>query len=131
MSLTVLVVDDHAGFRSSVRHLLERFCCCLRVLEAESGEASLALVAEETPDLILMDINLPGQDGLQTTREILRLQPKMPIFIITSLEADFYLDEAQALGAWGIVSKCDLSARTLEGFMNQVAQGKPDARPEQ
>ncbi|WP_218079565.1 response regulator [Anthocerotibacter panamensis] len=121
IALTVLVVDDHDGFRSSVRQLLERSDHCLRVLEAQSGEECIALVLQDPPDLILMDINLSGQNGLTTTAQVLQHLPKMPIFLITSLEVDEYLEEIRALGAWEIISKCDLSMHKLEQLMEGIA----------
>jgi len=120
MPLTVLVVDDHEGFRGSVRQLLERSEHCLEVQEAQSAEECLTLIQQKPPDLILMDIHLPDQNGLQATREILQICPRIAIFIITSLEVDEYTEEVKALGAWGIVSKCDLSGRELESMMMQV-----------
>jgi len=122
-ALTVLVVDDHSVFRSCVRQLLERSDHCWRVQEAQSAEECLDLVHRECPDLILMDINLPGQDGLTATREILKHYPQLPILILTSLEVEEYEEEAKALGALGIISKCDLSVRKLEDLMAGVVHG--------
>jgi DNA-binding NarL/FixJ family response regulator len=122
MSLTVLVVDDHEGFRGSLRQLLERSTHTCQVLEASSAEECLMLVVKSRPDLILMDINLPGQDGLQTTRALRDDHPHLPIVIITSLEVDEYLEEAKALGAWAILSKCDLGVQQLEDLMAQLLQ---------
>jgi two-component system, NarL family, nitrate/nitrite response regulator NarL len=118
--LSVLIVDDHEGFRSSLRLLLERSEHTCQVLEAQSAAEGLALLDTVQPDLILMDINLPGQDGLQTTQLILQQYPQMPIFIITSLEVEEYIEEAKGLGAWGILSKCDLSVQQLEDLMAHV-----------
>jgi len=120
--LSVLVVDDHEGFRNSLRLLLERSEHTCQVLEAQSAVECLTLLDNATsqPDLILMDINLPGQDGLQTTQTILQQYPAMPIFIITSLEVEEYIEEAKGLGAWGILSKCDLSVQQLEDLMAHV-----------
>jgi two-component system, NarL family, nitrate/nitrite response regulator NarL len=118
--LSVLIVDDHEGFRSSLRLLLERSEHTCQVLEAQSAAEGLALLDTVQPDLILMDINLPGQDGLQTTQLILQQYPQMPIFIITSLEVEEYIEEAKGLGAWGILSKCDLSVQQLEDLMAYV-----------
>jgi len=123
IALTVLLVDDHEGFRSCVRQLLERSEFCWRVREAQSAEECLILVHQEVPDLILMDINLPGQDGLHATSVILKHHPQIPILILTSLEVEEYEEEAKALGALGIISKCDLSVRKLEHVMSDVIHG--------
>jgi DNA-binding NarL/FixJ family response regulator len=78
--IRVLLVDDHAMVRQGLRGLLEAYDDIAIVGEAATGEEAVALVGEVEPDVILMDVNLPGMDGMQSTRRI--TQASQPVCVI-------------------------------------------------
>jgi CheY-like chemotaxis protein len=81
----ILLVDDDDQVRATIgRGLVE---LGYRVREADSGEAALALVAEEAPQLVILDYKMPGMDGAETAREIAKLEPELPIVFSTGHSA--------------------------------------------
>ena len=104
-AIRVLVVDDHTLMRQGTRGLLESQPDIEVVGEADSGRAALALVSETTPDVVLMDIAMPGMSGLDATREIGGRFPKVSVIIVTMHEREDYLFEALRAGASGYVLK--------------------------
>lgn len=83
----VLLVDDHDLVRAGIRRLLEETGAIEVVAEAGSGTEALALAQTSRPDVILMDVNMPGMGGLETTRRLLRINPDFKI-IVVSVHAD-------------------------------------------
>jgi DNA-binding NarL/FixJ family response regulator len=111
--LTVMIVDDHPSFRASARWLLETEGC-LVVAEAVSGEAALEVVARAQPELVLLDIGLPGIDGFQAAVAIRARCPATRIVLTSSRElADLGADRVSACGAAGFVHKAALSRAAL------------------
>jgi len=82
-SQTVLIVDDHALVRTGLRLLVQDHPSTLRVLETSSGEQALACVAQESIDLVLLDLSLPGIDGVQTSQKLLEDYPQLKIIVLT------------------------------------------------
>lgn len=111
-----MLVDDHPLFRSGMRSLIDREPDLEVVAEAEDGEAAIALTAEFTPDLILMDIHMPGFGGLQATRAIKAQWPAMRILMLSATEEDDWIFDAMTAGAEGYLVK----ALEPEEFMRQV-----------
>ncbi len=105
MSGTILLVDDHDIFRKTFREWLEIVFPELHLLEACSGEEALALVEHLRPQLILMDITLPGINGLETTHRIKSTLPSMHIVIFTIHDDDSYRTHAFTAGACAFVPK--------------------------
>ena len=101
----VMLVDDHALFRKGVASLLAA-CPDIEVVgEADDGAQALAKVADLMPDLILMDIQMPGMDGLEATRRIKAEHPYAKIVMLTVAEEDRSLFEAIKAGAQGYLLK--------------------------
>src|SRR5574341_2031823 len=99
--LRVVVVDDHALVRKSVASLLAT-CADIEVVgEAEDGVQAIAKAAELLPDLILMDIQMPGMDGLEATRRIKASHPSPKIVILTVVEDARTVSAALKAGADG------------------------------
>lgn len=101
----VLIVDDHAHAREAIREQLSEFEDFTIIGEATSGEEAIFLADELQPNLILMDINMPGLDGLRTTRLIKEKHPNIIIVILTVSEDSTHLFEALKQGAQGFLIK--------------------------
>ncbi len=100
---TILIVDDDPQLRTSFEKLLTAEGHTVRT--APSGEAALALVKEEIPDLVIMDVRLPGMDGLTAFRAMHELEPKLPVIIMTAFGTTDTAIEATKLGAFEYVLK--------------------------
>ena len=103
--IRVAVVDDHTLMRQGTVGLLGSQADIEIVGEADSGRVALELVAQAEPDVVLMDIAMPGMSGLDATREIHRRFPSVSVVIVTMHERDDYFFEALRAGASGYVLK--------------------------
>ena len=110
--VTLLVVDDHAGVRQTVMALVSTEFPHFRLLEAECAEDALALCGIEQPDLIVLDITLPGMDGFEATRRIKAAWPRIVIVMHSSSDMPVYRDASLAAGAAAFVGK-GRNSRTL------------------
>lgn len=109
--IRVLVVDDHAIVREGICSLLARHKDIQIVGQADDGQRALELVSQMTPDLVLMDIQMPGMNGLEATREIHKRFPSTRILVLTQYENKEYVLPLLRAGAVGYISK---SARANE-----------------
>ncbi|HUZ87124.1 MAG TPA: response regulator transcription factor [Candidatus Micrarchaeaceae archaeon] len=120
--IRVLIVDDQALVRDGFRMILELDDQIEVVGEVEDGKAALAAVAKLRPDLVLMDIRMPGLDGLETTRRLM-LQPNPPkVLVLTTYDADEYIYDAMKAGASGFLLK-DVRKGQLVRAVRTVAAG--------
>ncbi len=103
--IRLLVVDDHTLFREGLSALLSAIDDMELVGEATTGEESQLLAESLQPDVILMDINMPGINGVEATRKILRANPMIGIIMVTMLEDDASIFSAMRAGARGYVLK--------------------------
>lgn len=113
MAASVLIVDDHPSFRATARMLLELESYEV-VGEAPDGETGLALAAELRPDVVLLDVNLPGMDGFETAARLRGLDPAPAIVLVSSRDASEYGSLVRTSGARGFIAKADLSGAALE-----------------
>ncbi len=104
-SIRVLMVDDHAILRDGLRSLLERQPGILVVGEASSGEEALEQVAALEPDVVLMDLAMPGMNGLEATQHLRQSHPKVKVLILTQHDDREYIAPALQAGATGYVLK--------------------------
>jgi two-component system response regulator NreC len=104
-SVRVLIADDHAVVRLGVRQLLDEEPDFEVVGEAVDGSQTLSLVESLQPDVVLMDIAMPGMDGLQATREIKARWPDVDVLVLTVHRSDKYFFEMLQAGASGYVLK--------------------------
>lgn len=104
-SIRILIVDDHSVLRAGIRALLDVQPDFEVVGEAGNGQEALARVRELQPDIVLMDIGMPGMDGLVATREIKSFQPDTKILILTQHENKEYVLPSLRIGASGYVLK--------------------------
>lgn len=122
--IRILVVDDQAMIRSGLRMILESEPDMTVIGEAEDGDSAVAAARRHSPDVILMDVRMPGSDGLEATRRILDGQrPHLPrIVVLTTFDADEYVYGALRAGASGFLLK-DAPAEDLISALRVVARG--------
>jgi two-component system invasion response regulator UvrY len=123
----VLIVDDQAPFRSAARALVRLLPGWRVIGEAESGEAAYDGALEHRPAIILMDINLPGINGMEATRRILAELPKVNIVLVSTYAADDLPPEADTCGAIAYIRKDDLTPARLRALPINVGAG-PDGQ---
>lgn len=121
-SIRVLVVDDHPLFREGVVHCLKLATDISVVGEASSGEEALALTCHLLPEVVLLDMNMPGWDGITTTQEITAACPTTGIIIVTVSEDRDTLLQAFKAGARAYVLK-GVSAHDLAEVIRTVSNG--------
>jgi RNA polymerase sigma factor (sigma-70 family) len=103
--LSVLIADDHGLFRDGLRTLLQSMPEADLVGEATDGEEVVAAAASLQPDVVVMDIRMPGLDGIEATRRIVRACPNVRVLMVTMLEDDGSVFAAMRAGARGYVLK--------------------------
>lgn len=121
--IRVLIADDHTIVRSGVRLLLEGEADLRVVGEARDGVETLSLVAEYRPDVVLMDITMPGMDGLEATRRIKTRWPDTQVLVLTMHRSDEYFIEMLKAGASGYVLKAAEAGELLHA-VRVVARGE-------
>ena len=121
--IRVLVADDHILFRDGVRALLNSMPDLEVVGEAGDGEEVVAKAAALRPDVILMDLQLPGLNGVEATRRILRTQPGVSVLVLTMFEDTDTVLAAMRAGARGYILK-DTDEEALLRSVRAVASGE-------
>jgi DNA-binding NarL/FixJ family response regulator len=110
----VLLVDDHDLFRSGLRSLLEEQG--VRVVgEADNGRSALQLVSELAPDVVIMDLKMPGLTGVEATREVSSIAPRTRVVVLTISDDDDDVMDAVMAGACGYLLKDSSIDRLIEG----------------
>ena len=103
--LTVVIADDHQFFRDGVRALLDAQPDMECVGEASTGEEVIHLSAELQPDVVLMDVQMPGMSGVEATRQIVSSSPQIRVLVVTMFEDDHLVFAAMRAGARGYLLK--------------------------
>ncbi|MDZ5606185.1 response regulator transcription factor [Bacillus pseudomycoides] len=117
MKYNVLIVDDHFVVREGLKLIMETSDSFQIIGEAENGEEALCLIKEKKPDIILMDLNMPKMNGLDTIEHLKKQQINIPIIILTTYNEDELMIKGIELGAKGYLLKDtgrDNLFRTLE-----------------
>ncbi len=120
--IRVLIVDDQALVRDGFRMILELDGEIEVVGEAHDGESALAEIDRTGPDLVLMDIRMPGMDGLEATRRLMRRNDAPRVLVLTTYDADANVVEAMRAGASGFLLK-DVRKGQLVRAVHQAATG--------
>jgi len=128
-SISVLIVDDHEMVRRGARGYLDAQDDIEVVGEASSGDEAVDLVRELVPDVILMDLIMPGMDGVESTRRIRDLSPRSKIVILTSYHEDQHIFPALQAGAVSYLLK-DVKAAGLVEAIRRAARGEATLDPQ-
>jgi len=134
MSFTgkILLVDDEAHIRKFVGLILKKICTPT-IIEAADGLAALALYEQEKPDLILMDVNMPNLDGIQTLERLRQTAPDAFVVMLTSLTNRQTVEQCARLGALDYIRKDvpreQLGAQLLQIITDCFEPEAPDATP--
>jgi DNA-binding NarL/FixJ family response regulator len=122
-TVRVLIADDHPLFREGMRGRLDRVADVAVVGEAASGDEAVELAQKLEPDVILMDIKMPGLNGIEATREIQRANPQIGILVLTMFEDDDSVFAAMRAGAKGYLLK-DSGGEGVVHAIRAVASGE-------
>jgi len=104
-NLIFLIVEDHKSLRKSLRHLLSAYFPNSFILEAKDGKEAVSLAFWHHPDVVLMDISMPGISGIESTKRIKKELPMTQVVILTIHENPEYRADALAAGACTFISK--------------------------
>jgi len=123
MSIRILLADDHTVLRDGLRAMLERQPDMAVIGEAADGRECVRLAAEQSPDVVVMDIGMPNMNGIEATRRILADSPRVAVVILSMHQDESYILRSLKAGAKGYLLKDALRADVLEAI-RAVAQGR-------
>lgn len=121
--IKVLLVDDHAVVRAGYRMLLQSTDDIEILSEADSGEKACKLYVDKKPDVVVMDLSLPGMGGLESIRRIIARDPGARILVFSMYEDTVFVDQALNAGAMGYITKSGAPESLVEAI-RQLAAGK-------
>jgi DNA-binding NarL/FixJ family response regulator len=119
---SLMLVDDHPLFRQGLRRVLEAEEDLEVIMEVADGEEALRLAKQLTPDVVIMDINLPHMNGLQVTRELKHAAPEVAVIMLTAYHDDEQIFHSVRAGAAAYFPK-DVTPRRLVEAIRQVSRG--------
>jgi NarL family two-component system response regulator LiaR len=126
--ITLLIVDDHAVVRRGARAYLEAEEEFAVIGDVGSGAEALLLAAHHSPDVILMDLAMPGMDGVEATRRMKQISPRSQIIVLTSYHDDEHLFPALRAGALSYLLK-DVPLSDLADAIRKAARGEATMHP--
>lgn len=126
--ITVLLVDDHPLVRGGLNALLSSAPDLEVVGEASGGAEAVALTEERSPDVVLMDLSMPGMDGVEATRRLLQTRPQSQVVVLTSFHDQDRVTEALRAGAIGYLLK-DCEPEDLLAAVRSAARGDSPLDP--
>lgn len=126
--ITLLIVDDHAIVRRGIRAYLETQPDLQVIGDAGSGQEALAVVAEQVPDVVLMDLVMPGMDGVEALRRVKQLSPRTQVVMLTSYHDDEHVFPALRAGALSYVLK-DIGPAELAEVVRKAHRGEAVLAP--
>ena len=113
MAVRVLIVDDHESFRSAAKAVVLGTDGFEVAGEAADGEASVEAAGSLRPDIVLMDVNLPGISGIEATRQIRSALPRVIVLLLSARDTNEFDRAAEDCGAAGYLAKAHLSPEQL------------------
>jgi len=126
--ITIIIADDHEVVRNGIRSFLETVPEFQVVGEAASGEEAIALVSEFIPDIVLMDLIMPGLDGVETTRRVRKISPRTQVVVLTSYHEDVHIFPALKAGAISYILK-DMKMEKLVDVLFRAVQNEVTLHP--
>jgi DNA-binding NarL/FixJ family response regulator len=120
-TVSVLIVDDQLPFRAVARTVIGLTAGFAVAAEAESGEEAVRIAAERRPDLVLMDINLPGINGIEATRRILAARPEVAVILLSTYSESDLPADARECGAIAYVHKEDFGPALVRDLWQKRA----------
>jgi NarL family two-component system response regulator LiaR len=126
--IAVLIVDDHPLVRQGIRTYLETQRDLAVAGEAASGQEAVDLVADVLPDVVLMDLVMPGMDGVEATRRIRQISPRTQVVVLTSYHEDAHIFPAIKAGALSYLLK-DVGPSELAAAVRAAASGEAVVHP--
>jgi NarL family two-component system response regulator LiaR len=127
--ISVLLVDDHAVVRQGLRAFFDTQADLMVVGEAASGQEGVDLASEHIPDVVLMDLVMPGMDGVEATRRIKRISPRTQVIVLTSYHEDEHIFPALRAGALSYLLK-DTPMDSLANAVRRAARGEASLHPQ-
>lgn len=127
-SISVLIADDHALVRHGINSFLAAQPDFIVLGNAEFGEAAVQMASELVPDVVLMDLVMPGIGGVEATRQVKQVSPHSQIIVLTSYHEDEYIFPALRAGALSYVLK-DINPDELADTVRKAARGKSVLHP--
>ncbi len=121
--IRILLVDDHAVVRAGYQMLLKQSEKTEIIAEASSGEQASKLFTDLKPDVVVMDLSLPGISGLEAIRRIIRKDPNARILVFSMHEDTVFVDQALRAGARGYLTK-NSAPKTLVKAIEEIAEGR-------
>lgn len=125
---SILIVDDHEVVRNGISSYLEKISDFQVVGEGASGEEALSMVGELIPDIVLLDLIMPGLDGIETTRRIRQISPRTKVVVLTSYHEDVHIFPALKAGAISYILK-DMKMEKLVDVLHRAVQGEVTLHP--
>lgn len=119
----VLIVDDHALIRRGIQNILRPFPEWQLCGEADNGNDAVRMAGELEPEIIIMDVSMPGLNGIEATRAICKIQPKMKIVLLTLHESAELVRNAFRAGARGYLLKTDAEQELVRALTVVMGEG--------
>ncbi|OZB98838.1 response regulator transcription factor [Paenibacillus sp. XY044] len=126
--ITILIVDDHAIVRQGLHALFKIQPDCLVVGEADSGEQAIRMAGELVPDIVLMDLVMPGIGGVEATQMVKQVSPRSQVIVLTSFHDDQYIFPALRAGAVSYILK-DIEPGQLVETVRRSVRGESMMHP--
>lgn len=127
-TISILIVDDHEVVRKGIHSYLETIKDFDVVGEAESGETAVKMVSELIPDIVLLDLIMPGMDGVETTRRIKQISPRTQVVVLTSYHEDIHIFPALKAGAISYILK-DMKMEKLVDALQRAVRHEVTLHP--
>lgn len=122
--IRVALADDHVGIRTAIRCLLEHSSDIIVVGEADNGKAALKMAQELKPDVLVLDVDMPGMTGIEVIQQLKRSNSPVRVLVLSSY-ADFYQNrDMMATDAAKYIEKKDASHLLID-VVHELAQGEP------
>ena len=122
--IRVLIIDDHEIVRRGLKEVFNDEFSNLETGEAENSRAAMELITTRDWDIVLLDINIPGRNGLEVLSEIKRLRPRTPVLVVSAYPEEEFAIRALKLGASGYLTKGSASSEVIAAARKTMAGGK-------